>query len=157
MKEKRANDPNMSDKDARKKGTIAITKARQEVGASGKDTRINITDDEWKAIQAGAISGTKLSKILSHADPDRIKELAIPKKSTTLSPAQVNKIKAMSNSNFLTAEIAKLSMNAERISYCQPKYTCPKCETVIEETEMTAQEMLFMRHQLALVKTLSIE
>lgn len=107
MKEKRANDPNMSDKDARKKGTVAITKARQQVGASGKDTRINITDDEWKAIQAGAISGTKLSKILSHADPDRIKELAIPKKSTTLSPAQVNKIKAMSNSNFLTSEIAK--------------------------------------------------
>ena len=37
------------------------------------------------------------------------------------------------------------------------KYTCEKCGNVIEETEMTAQEMLFMRHQLALVKTLSIE
>lgn len=57
----------------------------------------------------------------------------------------------------LTAEIAKISMNAERISYCQPKYECEKCKNVIEETEMTAQEMLFIRHQLALVKTLSIE
>ena len=57
----------------------------------------------------------------------------------------------------LTGEIAKISMNAERISYCQPKYECQKCKNIINETEMTAQEMLFIRHQLALVKTLSIE
>lgn len=57
----------------------------------------------------------------------------------------------------LTAEIAKISMNAERITYCQPAHTCEKCGNIINETEMTAQEMLFIRHQLALVKTLSIE
>ena len=57
----------------------------------------------------------------------------------------------------LTTEIAKVSMNAERISYRQPEYKCAKCDNVINENEMTAQEMLFIRHQLALVKTLSIE
>ena len=57
----------------------------------------------------------------------------------------------------LTTEIAKLSQNAERISYCQPEYKCKQCEHVIPETEMSAQEMLFIRHQLALIKSLSLE
>lgn len=57
----------------------------------------------------------------------------------------------------LTTEIAKLSQNAERISYCQPEYKCEKCGNVVEETEMTAQQMLFTRHQLALIKSLSTE
>lgn len=57
----------------------------------------------------------------------------------------------------LAGEISKISMNAERISYCQPEYTCEKCGNVFKEVEMTAQEMLFIRHQLALVKNLSIE
>lgn len=57
----------------------------------------------------------------------------------------------------LTTEIAKLSQNAERISYCQPAHKCSKCGHEIEEIEMTAQEMLFTRHQLALIKSLSLE
>lgn len=57
----------------------------------------------------------------------------------------------------LTTEIAKLTQNAERITYRQPEYTCKKCGKVIEENEMTAQEMLFIRHQLALIKSLSVE
>ena len=54
----------------------------------------------------------------------------------------------------LTTEINKLSKNAERITYQQPAYTCKKCGNVIEATEMSAQEMLFIRHQLALIKSL---
>lgn len=57
----------------------------------------------------------------------------------------------------LTTEIAKLSQNAERISYRQPEYKCKKCGNVIAENEMAAQDMLFIRHQLALIKSLSIE
>lgn len=57
----------------------------------------------------------------------------------------------------LTTEIAKLSQNAERISYCQPEYKCKKCGNTVEEAEMTAQQMLFTRHQLALIKSLSTE
>ena len=57
----------------------------------------------------------------------------------------------------LTTEIAKLTQNAERISYCQPEYKCKKCGHTIDEVEMTAQEMLFIRHQLVLIKSLSVE
>lgn len=107
LQAKKNANPNMTKKELKKHGTIELTKARQTVGASGKGTRINITDKEWEAIQSNAISGTALIKILRKADSDRVNELAIPKNTTILSNAQVNKIKAMANSNFLTSEIAK--------------------------------------------------
>ena len=59
--------------------------------------------------------------------------------------------------NILTGTIANISRNAERITYCQPEYTCEKCGNKISETTMSAQELLFIRHQLALIKTLSVE
>lgn len=59
--------------------------------------------------------------------------------------------------NILLSEIAELSKNASRITYCQPEYKCAKCGNIIEEATMTAQGLLFTRHQLALIKNLSIE
>lgn len=59
--------------------------------------------------------------------------------------------------NILTTEIANIANNANRITYCQPEYTCKKCGFKIQEVEMSAQELLFIRHQLALIKNLSIE
>ena len=59
--------------------------------------------------------------------------------------------------NILIGKIADISKNADRITYCQPAYKCEKCGNEIAETEMTAQELLFIRHQLALIKTLSVE
>lgn len=58
--------------------------------------------------------------------------------------------------NILTSEITKLASQSDDIKYCQPEYTC-KCGNKINETIMTSQELLFMRHQLALIKTLSVE
>lgn len=94
-------------KELRKIKNTLIINARIEVGASGKDTRITITDREWEAIQAGAISDSKLSKILRYADEDVVRERATPKTRTTLSPAKIAKLKAMVSSGFNnTAEIA---------------------------------------------------
>ena len=89
----------------------AIEEARTSVGASGKATRIEITDREWEAIQAGAVSSTKLTQILRYSDPDKIKQRALPKTTTQLSSAQTSKIKAMKNSGYTIAEIA------ERLGY----------------------------------------
>lgn len=73
--------------------------------------------------------------------------------------AKVEMLKTLTPDQYqiLTSEIANVSRNSERISYCQPEYTCKKCENKIEETVLPAQQLLFMRHQLALIKTLSIE
>lgn len=59
--------------------------------------------------------------------------------------------------NVLLSQISEISKNSSRISYRQPAYECKKCHNKIDEIEMTAQNMLFTRHQLALIKNLSIE
>lgn len=80
--------------------------ARSYVGASGKDTRIYISPEEWKAIQAGAIHDSKLEKILTKADPDTVREYATPRAKAKLTPAKIGKIQAMSNSGYSISEIA---------------------------------------------------
>lgn len=95
------------DKDELKKlKQIAINEARASVGASGKGTRIQITDKEWEAIQAGAISDSKLTSILRYTDSDSVRERALPKTTTQLSEAKINKAKAYRNSGFTISEIA---------------------------------------------------
>ena len=106
---KQANPELEKDKKALKKvKQIAINKARSAVGASGKGTRINITDKEWEAIQSGAVSDSKLTKILRYADQDVIRQKATPKSNGALSSAQVSRIKALAASGYTNAEIAEV-------------------------------------------------
>lgn len=109
VKAKLQSNPELStDKKAlRKIKQIAMNNARAEVSASSKDRRINITDKEWEAIQAGAISSSKLNQILRYADPDDVRQKATPKTRTEVSQAKANKIRAMSQSNYTIAEIAE--------------------------------------------------
>ena len=72
-----------------------------------RDRNIVITDREWEAIQAGAITESKLKRILNNTDADKLRERAMPKSTSTLSAAKVNKIKRMSDSNFTLAQIAE--------------------------------------------------
>ena len=111
-------DPNMKAGDAKKIGQQALTKYRNEVGAvSRRDRSIKITDREWEAIQAGAISETKLKRILDNTDIDVLRERATPRTTTTLSQAKVNRIKAMRNSNYTNDEIArKLGISPSTVS-----------------------------------------
>ena len=96
-------------KDTKKVGTQALNKYREEYGSvSRRDRNIKITDREWEAIQAGAISETKLKQILNNADVDDLRQRATPRTVNTLSNAQVARIKAYSNSNYSINEIAKL-------------------------------------------------
>ena len=108
VKKKQAADPDMKTSDVKKASQQAITKYRNEVGSvSRKKRSIFITDREWEAIQAGAISETKLKSILDNADPDTLRQRSMPKSTSTLSPAKVNKIKHMQASNYSLAEIAE--------------------------------------------------
>lgn len=99
--------PGMSKADIRKAGAIAIANARANMGASGKDSRIKLTDRQWEAIQAGAISDTMLTQVLRYADPDIVRQRALPKATTTPSEAKQNKIKSMQASGYTPAEIAE--------------------------------------------------
>ena len=94
--------------EVKKASQQALTKYRTGVNSvSRKDRSIKITDREWDAIQAGAVSENVLKKILNNADIDELRQRATPKATTTLSQAKINRIKAYSNSNYTIGEIAK--------------------------------------------------
>ena len=96
----------------------ALTKYRSELGSvTRKNRNIDITDKEWEAIQAGAVSENTLKKILSNADTDRLRQLATPRSSSTVSKSQVSRMKQMSKLGYSTAEIAnKLGVSTSTVS-----------------------------------------
>ena len=97
--------PDLTKEQLKKLKQTALVNARLKVGAERKP--IEITDKEWEAIQAGAISENRLTQILNHTDIDKLKERATPRAKTALSPAKINKISAMKASGYTTAQIAK--------------------------------------------------
>lgn len=95
-------------KTIKKISAAAIAEARVSVGASGKESKINITDATWEAIQAGAISDSKLASILRYTDTEAVKIRATPKTTTTMSANKENKMKAMlASGNYTNAQIAE--------------------------------------------------
>ena len=101
-----ADNPDMKKKDLKKIKTQALTKARLQVGANKQ--KIVITEKQWEAIQAGAISENKLKQILNNSDIDKVREYATPKNRTVLTDAKMNKLKIMMKSgNYTTAEVAQ--------------------------------------------------
>ena len=115
---KKAN-PNMTKEEEKKYSQQALTKYRKQVGSvARRDRSIKITDREWEAIQAGAISENQLIKILKNSDADELRKRATPKASTTLSDAQISRIKSMQASGrYTTAEIAsKLGVSPSTVS-----------------------------------------
>jgi len=108
LQEKSAADPSLSKKDLQKIGTQAMTASRAEVGAlTRKQRNIEITDREWEAIQAGAISETILKRILNNTDIDKVRERATPRTTTVVTEAKKTRIQALANSNYTLEEIAK--------------------------------------------------
>ena len=115
---KKKADPTMKPGDIKKASQRALTKYRQEVGSvSRKDRSIKITDKEWEAIQAGAISDNQLKRILNNADAKELRQRSMPKSTTTLSSAKINRIKALSASNYTLEQIAdKLGISTSTAS-----------------------------------------
>ncbi len=101
---KRQANPNMDAADLRKIKGQALTEMRARTGA--RKEQIDLTDTEWAAIQAGAISNNKLVQILNNADLDQVKKLATPKTSVLMSSVKVQRAQAMANSGYTQAEIA---------------------------------------------------
>jgi hypothetical protein len=107
--QKRRDNPGMEKDELRKVKGQALTEARIRTGA-GK-TRLGskdapITDREWEAIQAGAISSHKLEKILQNADIDAIRERATPRTNPVMTPAIESRAKQMVASGYTLSEIA---------------------------------------------------
>jgi hypothetical protein len=105
IKKKKAANPDMGGDELKKIKGRAIVNARIRVGAS--KPRIVISSDEWDAIQAGAISTSKLLSILANADNEVFKNLATPRSTTSALSAEITKrIKIMKQNGYTIAQIA---------------------------------------------------
>jgi predicted transcriptional regulator len=109
---------NIEKGEIKKAGQQALSKYRTTYSAiSRKDRSIDITDREWAAIQAGAISETQLKSILSNTDPDKLRQRAMPKNSTTLNKAKVTRAKNLASNGYTLEEIArKLGVSTSTVS-----------------------------------------
>jgi len=97
--------PDLEPSDIKKLKAQALTEARLRTGA--KKTRIEITDDEWAAIQAGAITNHKLTQILNNADLDAIKQLATPKSRQKLDVNGMRRAITMLQNGYTQAQVAE--------------------------------------------------
>lgn len=102
---KKQDNPGMTNGEIKKASQQALTQARAAVGA--KRETIKITDREWEAIQAGAISENKLIQIIDNVDIDSLRQRATPRTTTSLSQAKQAKIASMNASGYSTSEIAE--------------------------------------------------
>ena len=108
IKARKIDQPDLKSEDIRKLSQRSMSKYREQVGAATRRERnIIITDRQWEAIQAGAISENKLKQILDNCDPDSLRQKAMPKNISGLTNAQISRIRAMNNSNFTINQIAE--------------------------------------------------
>lgn len=110
-------DPSLQDdKKAQKKvRQQALVRAREFTGA--KRRPIHFTDREWECVQKGGIGKTVLAAILKYADPDEVKQRAMPRTQTGLSAAKISWIKSLAASGYTNEQIAsRLNISATSVS-----------------------------------------
>lgn len=100
---KKAN-PDMNPDTLKKVKYQALEEARARVKA--KKTKIKISDREWHAIQAGAISPSLLKKILQNTDNRELKQRALPRTSKLMSSQKLVRARTMMSAGYTRSEIA---------------------------------------------------
>ena len=105
MKAIKQDNPNLTDEEAMQMSQRILQKARARVGAKRK--AVYISDKEWIAIQAGAISPTMLKLILANVDDERLKQIAMPRSTVTLGKGEISRLKSLSSMGYTNAEIAE--------------------------------------------------
>ena len=108
ISKKKKDNPDISKEELKKLKDQTLREARARTGTIDRRTRnIDITDREWEAIQAGAISNTKLQQILRNTDEDKLKARAMPRNNKKVTQAAISRAKAMMNAGYTQAEAAK--------------------------------------------------
>ena len=99
------NNPDMDKDEIKRLKQQSLAGARHRVGK--EPYQIKITEKEWEAIQAGAVSKSKLEKIVDNADIDQVKKYATPKNSKALTPSKIARAKALLKAGYTQAEVAE--------------------------------------------------
>ena len=104
IKMKRDATPDMKADQLKRVKANALRVARERVGA--KPQRVTITDKEWEAIQAGAVSSSTLREVLTKVDTKLIKKLAQPKNDLKIQPHDEALARSLMSAGYTRAEIA---------------------------------------------------
>lgn len=105
IKETMLDNPGMDKDDIKKLKGRALNIARLRVGA--KKQAVEITDREWEAIQAGAISTNKLKQIIANTNEDKLKQRAMPRTDKpAMSTAKISRAKVLLSKGYTQADVA---------------------------------------------------
>lgn len=99
-------DREVSSEEYKKISRQAISAARLRTGASRKESLIELTDRQWEAIQAGALSASAMEAVVRYSDMEKLSERAIPKDKAPVSASVASRAKAMARNGGTTSEIA---------------------------------------------------
>ena len=104
---KKQDNPDITKGEEKRLRQQALSAARQRFGANRQNVRVDITDREWDAIQAGAVSNSLLMRILANTDMDAVKQRAMPKNDQAISSARQRRIKNLLAAGYTVAEVAE--------------------------------------------------
>lgn len=99
-------DREVSSEEYKKISRQAIAAARLRTMASRKESLIELTDRQWEAIQAGALSASAMEAVVRYSDMEKLSERAIPKANTAVSANVAMRAKAMARNGATTSEVA---------------------------------------------------
>ena len=106
-------------KDKRKKlAAKALDEARDAVngGTHVKRYQIILTDREWDAIQAGAISDTQFQKVLRYSDTSEIKKRALPRQTSGMKTSTKSRARLLLNAGYAPSTVAaELGVSVETL------------------------------------------
>ncbi|MDR2395835.1 MAG: hypothetical protein LBD57_04480 [Endomicrobium sp.] len=103
---KKAANPNFDADDLSKLRGQCLTLARARVGA--KKHKIEISDNEWNAIQSGAISNYLLTQIVANSNKENLIRRALPKSSPVMSSGKISRARSMMARGYTRADIADM-------------------------------------------------
>lgn len=104
INQKKQANPDMTNEDLKKISNQALVEMRVRTGA--KKARIDLTNEQWNAIQAGAISNHRLEEIINNSDLDVLKQLATPKAKLVMTPSKIALAKLKLANGYTQAEVA---------------------------------------------------
>jgi hypothetical protein len=104
VKEKMAKYPDMEPGDLKKIKSQALMEARTRTKAD--KSIITLTERQWEAIQAHAVSANILKQILDNADMDVVRRLATPRKQEELTASVKTQIRRRIEAGYTQSEVA---------------------------------------------------
>lgn len=106
LRAKKLGNPNLDKEHYERLKRQELEAARRLVGANR--LKITISDRQWEAIQAGAITKTKLLTLVQYVDGDRLRELAVPKGNRGVTSAMEARAKALYAQGHTLTDIAEM-------------------------------------------------